>query len=191
MAVLHGAGPEDRSGGPFRGAGTGGRSGGPVRRERSGGPVRDTRTGGAGPRGPARGAGPSGRSERQARGAGPRGPVHGGRGRSRPGGPGLGGAQCDGVFGATPVARNIYDISQQRVLIYVRCVRRSTLCYVFVYAVHDFSVVCWRWLCSSRWYVFVYDLFSFYWVWGYRSKVCGDVCATCEATNHSVLHVRI
>ena len=55
---------------------------------------------------------------------------------------GIDGAQCDGVFGATPVARNIYDISQQRVLMYVRCVRRSTLCYVFVYAVHDFSPKC-------------------------------------------------
>ena len=51
-------------------------------------------------------------------------------------------SQSDGVFVATPVARNIYDISQRRVLMYVRCVTRSALCYVFVYVVHDFSPKC-------------------------------------------------
>ena len=29
-------------------------------------------------------------------------------------------------------------------------------------------------------------LFIYYWVWDYQSKVCGDVCATCEAINHTI-----
>ena len=68
------------------------------------------------------------------------------------------------------------------------------------------SVVCWRWLCSLLCYVFVYGvhnispkccvlavaLFIYYCVWGYRYKVCGDECATCEATSPTiVLHAYV